>query len=107
MYDKPCNVEKIADTCDQDDAGKYPSGRTHLVHLHKSCSSHGYGSHVYSIKKIPFFNYHISGHTDEKKNPGKDKGPDDLLKSVHKGINTDLKDENQGKIIGYKSSEAS
>jgi hypothetical protein len=97
LYDNACNVKKISHTRDQDENGEYFSGRTGFMHLHKAHRGDGYGCHIGGIQKIPFFDQHISEHADKKNYPGKDNGPENLLKSVHGGINTDLHHKNQGK----------
>ena len=68
------------------------------MNFHQSDSTQGYGGHIGSVKKGPFFNHHISGHTNGKNNTGNSKCPHDLFKFVHGIINTDLNDKNQGKI---------
>jgi len=68
------------------------------MNFHQSDSTQGDGGHVGSIKESPFFNRHISGHTNGKNNTGNNKRPDDLSGFVHGIINTYLMDKNQGKI---------
>ena len=70
--------------------------------FHEPDGGKGYGRHIGGIQKVPLFDHHITGYTDEKYDPGNNDCRYDLLKSAHGVIITDLPDKNQDEFAGCK-----